>query len=242
MVLQFAKYHNVPCFKFYAEDTTKKVRVSENLLSYIKTFPETTTGGIPGILFCAPGIPMMLTQNVDKSLHLYNGQDAKFLGFVPAQQDKTVYRLDQFHVYDVKHLPKYLILNVPDTPFRLDEQPQGFLPLAPQRTTFPIPFLKNTHRRKLAFTVSRRGFVVVPAFAITRHRSQGVTLDSGIVDLVPSSMCTGHQRTPASYVSVSRFRSLANLFVLREFDLSVIQAGIDPRLQSFMEKTSRLNP
>ncbi len=239
MVIQHAKFHNVPCFKFYAQDTTKEVRLSENVLSYIKTLPETKTGGLPGILFCARSIPMTLTQNVDKSLRLYDGQVARFLGFIPGQNDRNTYCFNRFQVYKVKQLLKYLILDIPDTPFRLDEQPSGFLPLAPQRSYFSIPFLKTTVRQKSAFTVGRKGFAVVSAFAITWHKSQGVTLESGVIDLVPNKKCTGHQRTPAS---LSRFRSLANLFVLREFDLSVIQAGIEPALQMFLNKTSELAP
>ncbi len=238
MVLKFAKYHNVPCFKIHAHDSMKKVRVSENIRSYIKTLPETNTGRIPGILSCAPGVPLSLTSNVDKSLQLYNGQEARFLGFVPGKEDRQLYQADAFRVYEVKVLPRYLILDVPATPFSLDEQPKGFVPLRPQTTTFPIPFMRSSHRKELAFTVSRRGFPVVAAFAITGYKSQGSTFESGIIDLVPSKQCPKYQLSPAAYVPVSRFRSLQNLFVLRSFDIGAIQAKVDPKLQEFMNKGS----
>ena len=58
---------------------------------------------------------------------------------------------------------------------------------------------------------------LIPAFAMTAHKSQGQTLNRAIIDL---SSCRG---TEAPYVLISCVRSLNDLLILRPFDLAKIR-------------------
>jgi len=65
---------------------------------------------------------------------------------------------------------------------------------------------------------SRHQVPVVPAFAMTAHKSQGQTMDQAIVDL---QNCRG---TESPYVMLSRVTSLEGLAILRPFDKRKIQS------------------
>ncbi|PPQ76590.1 hypothetical protein CVT24_013026 [Panaeolus cyanescens] len=68
-------------------------------------------------------------------------------------------------------------------------------------------------------TVSRKQLPICPAFASTVHKAQGLTLPRAIVDL--HGCPTGASECP--YVMLSRVRSLKNLFLLRDFDLTKLR-------------------
>ena len=71
------------------------------------------------------------------------------------------------------------------------------------------------------YLYTRTQIPLIPAYAITIHKSQGLTLDSGIVDL-GSTMFSNS----AMYVALSRFRTTDNLYIL-DFDENSIRISKD---------------
>ena len=62
-------------------------------------------------------------------------------------------------------------------------------------------------------TCSRRQFPIVLAFALTIHKSQGLTLDRAVLDISRKERTTG-----LTYVGVSRVKKLSGLIFERGFD------------------------
>lgn len=72
----------------------------------------------------------------------------------------------------------------------------------------PYKLKINSKRRQ----VTRKQLPIVPAFAITIHKSQGLTLDCAVIDLNSRVFCGGQ-----GYVALSRVRDLSGLY-LSAFD------------------------
>lgn len=76
--------------------------------------------------------------------------------------------------------------------------------------------LKINNKRKCAV---RKQIPIIPAFAITIHKSQGLTLDCAVIDLNNRTFCGGQ-----GYVALSRVKNLQGLY-LSAFDPSAIFAN-----------------
>ena len=74
----------------------------------------------------------------------------------------------------------------------------------------------NPHSHKRC-SIKRTQLPIVPAFAITAHKSQGKTLPAAIVDV---QSCRG---TESVYVMLSRVTSIEHLWILRPFNIKKIQ-------------------
>ena len=58
-------------------------------------------------------------------------------------------------------------------------------------------------------------FPVVLAYAITNHKSQGLTLDRAVLDISEKDFALG-----LTYVAISRVRTVDSLMIDHEFDIS----------------------
>ena len=81
-----------------------------------------------------------------------------------------------------------------------------------------------TENRKKSLTVQRKHFSLVPAFSCTAHKSQGQTINSVVIDLVPLK---GMKRIDLSFVYVPLSRIRSDLTILRPFDFSVLTKQIN---------------
>jgi ATP-dependent exoDNAse (exonuclease V) alpha subunit len=88
---------------------------------------------------------------------------------------------------------------------------------------------------KTSIIVKRRGPPLVPAYSITTHKSQGQTLPKIIIDL---NMPPGMVEVASSYVPLSRVKQLADIAILRDFDISALR--IKPS-KGQIEELSRLS-
>ena len=88
----------------------------------------------------------------------------------------------------------------------------------PESSPHEIPILQDT----MSFTIQnpynneriliqRTQVPIIPAFAMTAHKTQGQTMTRAIIDL---TMCCG---TQAPYVMVSQVTSLEGLLILHPF-------------------------
>ena len=208
------------------KDTYNKGKpLPSDLAAMIKDMPPTSTGQLPGELPLFVGMPIYISNNVATELGLTNGTS----GIVKAiclRNGETISEEDiGFHHVQFNDLDCIIVeLNdVSVKPLR------GLQPN--QIPIFPItgkPFdivLKHPNRKvkNKKISVKRKHFPIVPRFSVTAHKSQGLTLDKAIVDLVPNPKYRGTQQEVSfAYVPLSRVRRLEDLTILREFPASVI--------------------
>ena len=136
-----------------------------------------------------------------------------------SMQTDSDYIIVEFDDIKVKPLPG-LVLN--------------HVPIKPQDTDFSLYVNGKT------VTVKRRHFPLVPRFSVTSHKSQGMTLDKAIVDLVPPIRKGKRKPDPVgiefAYVPLSRVRRLEDLTILRMFDPSVLKVQVKKNCLAMMEE------
>ena len=190
--------------EFVAED--KYVNLSEPVghidLSY------TETQNLPSKLSLKIDTPIIITKNINKKDKLVNGKR----GFVHEIDQKNKIIWVQFYEDDVGNLA------------RLQSQHK---PKNPSKTAIPIYFWKSPvsfqqfGKRKRGPLVKRfNQFPIVPAYATTVHKSQGLTLKNCIIDFKRSSKRA--VQCGAFYTAITRVKSLKNIF-LRNFEQSHIR-------------------
>ena len=99
----------------------------------------------------------------------------------------------------------------------------GELPILEDAT--PMTFTNPYSHKKCS--IKRTQLPIVPAFAMTTHKSQGKTLPTAIMDI--QSCC----RTESVYVMLSRVTSIERLHILRPFNIKKIQCC--PSVDSWRE-------
>jgi hypothetical protein len=70
-----------------------------------------------------------------------------------------------------------------------------------------IPIIKIS-QYNYKYRMTRSGFPIMLGYAVTAHRVQGLTLDTGVIDFGKSEFALG-----ISYVALSRFKSINNLLI-----------------------------
>jgi ATP-dependent exoDNAse (exonuclease V) alpha subunit len=242
LVENFARMHNQPVFKIYCADTFKlensKTVPSESLIRRVRDIPDEKTENIAGVLTVTCGIPLMILKNTSVPLGVTNGSHGTLDRIIFNNDDHTKYDFSKFGIYHVKEMPELLLIKFDANTLKFKETEhlgQDLFPLPPTTGTFHLRYTKA--KDSFSIKVTRRGFAVTPGFCITIHKSQGETMDNGIVDLVPA--CKNYDAA-LSYVALSRYRSLQNIHLLRKFDRDVISKAPRLGLREFYGKAKQM--
>ena len=169
-------------------------------------------------------MPIYVSNNIATELGLTNGTS----GIVKAiclQNGETISEEETgFHHVEFKDMDCMIVeLNdVTVKPLRgLQPNQIPIFPLLDGDFQVELKTLNRKGKRK-KINVKRKQFPIVPRFSVTAHKSQGLTLEKAIVDLVPNPKFKGPQEVSFAYVPLSRVRRLEDLTILREFPASVI--------------------
>ena len=223
----FAYRHslNKRVFVIKAKDTYNKGKpLPRDLAEMLKDKPHTSTGQLPGELPLFVGMPIYISNNIATELGLTNGTS----GIVKAiclQNGETISEEETgFHHVEFKDMDCMIVeLNdVTVQPLRgLQPNQIPIFPLLDGDFDVELKTLNRKGKRK-KIKVKRKQFPIVPRFSVTAHKSQGLTLEKAIIDLVPNPKFKGPQEVSFAYVPLSRVRRLEDLTILREFPASVI--------------------
>ena len=201
--LDFAARVNREVHWYYSTDFHAGKIVSEpSLIAHLQKMNSGKTNQRLGRIPLVIGMPVMICQNFDVEGGVVNG----CIGTL----EKIRYRVD---CEGVRHAISCQI-NAPSTtaPTLPDLPPQHVVAL---QDTVDMRFV-HPHSHK-SCTIKRTQVPIVPAFAMTAHKSQGQTMQQAIIDL---QSCHG---TESPYVMLSRVTSLEGLAILRPFDKRKIQ-------------------
>ena len=101
-----------------------------------------------------------------------------------------------------------------------------------------VPIFRST--REFAYKSSnhrRIQFPLTVAYAITIHKSQGITVEKAVLNLVEKDFAPG-----LSYVGVSRVKSLNGLMLEESFDLSRFRAKMGKTEEMRLADADRRRP
>ncbi|CAE7251314.1 pfh1 [Symbiodinium natans] len=162
------------------------------------------TEGLLGMLPLAIGLPVQLTQHIDRSdKYLLKGR----LGYVHSWEWP-----------ENQQQPRVVYVKFYDADWTLDgSREPGLYPIMPWTRTWKL----DKGRKCPVLGVKRTQLPLSPAFAITAHSSQGKTLSAVLLDLNIDRL------THTSYgtVAASRVCSREDLLILRPFPLWLFQRG-----------------
>ena len=163
------------------------------------------TGGLPGALPLALGMPVALTEHLDKSSDkcLLKGSRGRVHSWVWPTNDR---------------IPTVVYVKFEGATWKLDGiDEEGVYPIYPRVRTWHL----DKARKTKLLGVTRRQLPLVPGFAMTAYCSQGKTLLAELLDLQVDS------RVDKSFgvVGASRVKRRDDALILRPFPLWLYQRG-----------------
>ena len=202
-------------------------------MKLLRKLPSNKTSGLPGECYLLPGMPVMLTTNIATELGLTNGSCGTLEHIVcdARERQKPTNTVQVVLEYQIHHA----IVSFPGTKCpKLDGLPDKHIPVFPVKGTFCYKFPGS----KRSITITRTQIPLNPAYAITSYKSQGKTLPSAIVDLLPPKY---HRiDTSFAYVPLSRVRRLEDLVILRPFPVTVLHTKKSQDHKAQDERFSKL--
>ncbi|CAF1325443.1 unnamed protein product [Rotaria sordida] len=200
----------------------------------ILELPDNKTEHLPGYLPLAPGMPVLLTENVASEIGLSNGTRGIFRRFVYDESPEDVRYQDKNFPPNTKFItqPKYALVEFSGCKLddKLAELQSKIVPIAISEQTFlfdakellPGNLAKaaKINKKTTKLSVKRKAFLLTPTYSMTTYKSQGQTLDKIIVDLV---MPPDPIELASVYVPLSRVKRLDDLLIIRSFEFATLQ-------------------
>ena len=189
-------------------------------------------------------MPVLITHNIATELHISNGSIGRLV--------KVVYE-DEEQSYDTTTIsnptfpsntvyvrkPLYRLVQLPQCKLAsglTDLQPT-FIPIMPEqkRSKWILNQSSLLHQKRLlhnktTITITRCQLPLIPAYALTTHKCQGKTLESGVIDIVPPPYAKPD--LAQTYVPISRFPSLEAMAILRPFPRSILNQKPHPDMKA----------
>jgi hypothetical protein len=218
--IAFAANTKQPLHWYYCTDTHGNTTITDHdLQQHLYKLSSGQTNQRLGRIPLAIGMPIIITQNFDVQGGIVNGTS----GILKSIR----YRLDN---KGNRHAISCVIESPNITGERLPYL--NAHEAVALEDTIDMTFIHPHSQKKC--TIKRTQLPIVPAFAMTAHKSQGQTLNRVIVDL---ESCRG---TEAPYVMISRVTSLSGLLILRPFTKNKIQCHQSEDLRKEMKRLYKL--
>ena len=168
---EFAKQNNVQLSWCYAKDIPlhpgdrelKHDALLSKLFAWLRKHDQQTSH-LASIYALAVGLPIRLTESVDRSRGLYRGRKGFIFGWtmapgcIPEEIDGE---------FLLSHLPLVIYLYFPEATWQVGKLPVGVYPLKPRSRTWTV-------NKYTGIAARRTGFWIVPDFGSTAHMIQGV--------------------------------------------------------------------
>ena len=185
-------------------------------------------GGLFGVVPLVRGMPVHLTQHVDRSdKALLKQRVGTLVGWDLHDEEETPPTAQDHHL---SYMPKGVYVQFYDEDVQGNKTPckwtvgslaPGVYPIDPDRQDWYVDGDKQNR-------VARRQFPLSPHFANTVYSSQGLTIGTGVVDLKVGR----YTDATTLYVAISRFRRADHLLILQPFDGDVLQQVSPRKLRS----------
>ena len=212
----------------------KKVITDIAIQTYLLGEKEDKFNRLPSKLVLCPGMPLMITENVNVSLGLVNGAYCSFYGLSPDCDFKD----DGNGKVLINGCPSYILVKLDpigeygndsdsyneenNYGYRfapLSSLPPGVVPVFPKKASYSFS-LSGKH-----ISITRRSFQLQLRFAFTDIKSQGASMTRAILDLTPPPDKKGSSQLFNSiYVILSRTKKLKDTLLLRRVEPSFLMS------------------
>jgi len=199
-------------------------------------------------------MPVLLTDNIACELGLSNGTQGIFRELIyddHEEPDSLKVRSEVFPsntIYIRKPLYALVEINTSQVETSLDGLRPKLIPIPLIKKQFTIPikqlfgrlFERMEGGKKIpqVIQVTRTQLPIVPAFAITTYKAQGLTMNKIVVDLqVP----LGTLQVVSMYVPLSRVKRAEDIVILRPFDMKVLQVRPSPAQDAELKRLDELD-
>ena len=220
---------------------------------FLLCLPDNKTEGLPGYLPIVANMPVLITHNIATELHISNGSIGRLVKVVYEDEeeshDATAISNPTFPsntVYVRK--PLYALVQLPQCKLATaltDLQPTC-IPIVPEQKTIKVDLksiLSSAQKRllhnKTTITITRCQLPLIPAYALTTHKCQGKTLQSGVIDIVPPPY--SKPDLAQTYVPISRFTSLEAMAILRPFPRSILNQKPHPDMKAELQRLQSID-
>ena len=230
---EYAKQHNVQLSWCYARDVPLHPEdrdlpadaLQAKLTAWLKRHDQETSH-ISSILPLAVGMPIRLTENVDRDRQMYRGRRGTIHGWtmradcVPEEVGGE---------YLLPSLPLVIYIYMEGATWQIGKLPVGVYPLRQKARTWKV-------NKYTGIEAKRTGFWIIPDFCSTAHMIQGATLAAAFVDAQHSATNVSLMNQIAAYVCLSRVKKLATIFVLQAFSPLLFNRGPPEGPAKLLEK------
>lgn len=228
---QFCVKTGRPLHRFQAKISRSRFALNQILQQALQGIRDDKTGGMPVILELAVGITVQCTKNTSEVLKLTNGTIGYVVDFVTDEQDSfREVTANCFTIHYHSHPPVAVYvkhIGYAGTSF-LPHLPVGVVPVR-QRVEKSI----NVRMPARSFNVTIKQVPLVPAFALTSEKCQGLTVDKMILGPMRHPTRRAPQRS-SFYVAVTRVRILAQLYLMEPLTKQFL-AYFTPRADALAE-------
>ena len=202
---------------FRAEDKIKNV---DNIQPRLEGIPYTKTGAMRTTLTVKENAPVLITKNLDKSDFLTNGQR----GFIVSinVEDSIIWVEFPEEKIGQKRRNKFKK--------KLEGHPHA-VPILKDKSSF------SWGKKGSVIRIQRTQFPLILSYAMTAHKSQGMTISKVLVDFTNTKGDTVNLPAGSFYVAITRVRKGSDLYLSR-FSPGFIKANkvVEEELKRMMKR------
>jgi len=182
------------------------------------TFHDQQTAGIMGLLPLVRGMPMRLTDTVNRDRGLFKHRRCVLSGWTLHPDEASVVEGGE---RNLQHHPHCLYLEFQGASWQVGDLEPGVYPLEPDRRDWVLC-------EKTKMKARRTGFRVVPDFSATSHMLQGATLAAAIADCLEAAHVSRLADMLAAYVGLSRAKLKETMLITQPFSPGLFSHGPPP--------------
>ncbi len=183
---------------------------------------------LPSLLPFVPNLSVILTNNIACELGLSNGTQGIFRELLYVhQENQATFKVNNevfpsSTIYARKPLYVLVEISTSQVETSLDDLCSELIPISLVKKAFIIP-LKQLFGRLFKkvpemIQVTKTQLSIVPTFAITTYKAQGLTMGKIVVDLQLPSVTS---QVASIYVPLSRLKRAEDVAILRSFHMKV---------------------
>ena len=174
-------------------------------------------GDLCGVLPVCRGMPVYLTEHVNRKRLLLKGRRGRIVSWKQASQRQE--RISSTTTV-WNELPEVVYVHFPSGRWHFKGLKPGVYPITPYSKTW---FLDRKRKaKKPMLKVSRKQLPLLPAFAMTAHQAQGQTLEEGVI----ADLVLDKKSNPlTAYIAITRVVHRSDLLITRPFSAEPFQRG-----------------